>query len=280
MSVDTVHSDPRKSAEAGARAFTDTALFEGLARVGYLSRGVIYALIGLLAIRLADGVAGPRPNQQGAMQQIAQQRYGHLLLLLTAIGLGGYALWRLAQALVGHTPEYGRHSALDRIGAVGSFLAYSTFCLLAIAVLRGTGGNSSAQPRKTTAGVLGWPAGRELVAAAGLLFVGIACYQAYLGLSKKFLSYSKTAQMSQGVLRTFTIVGLVGLVARAIAFALIGIFILKAARDYSPRDAVGIDGALARLLQHSYGTTALAVVAAGLIVFGVYSIADARYRKI
>ena len=214
------------------------------------------------------------------MQQIAQQRYGHLLLLLTAIGLGGYALWRLAQALIGHTPEYGKHSALDRIGAAGSFLAYTTFCLLAIAVLRGTGGNSSAQPRKTTAGVLGWPAGRELVAAAGLLFVGIACYQAYLGLSRKFLSYSKTGQMPESVLRSFTIVGVVGLVARAIAFALIGIFVLKAARDYTPRDAVGIDGALARLLQHSYGTAALVVVAAGLIVFGVYSIADARYRKI
>ena len=280
MSIDSARRDTVDAAEAGGTAFTETALFEGLARIGYLSRGVIYALIGLLAIRLADGVAGPRPNQQGAMQQIAQQRYGHLLLLLTAIGLGGYALWRLAQALIGHTPEYGRHSALDRIGAAGSCLAYSAFCALAITVLRGTDGNSSAQPRKTTAGVLQWPAGRELVAAAGLLFVGIACYQAYLGLSRKFLSYSKTGQMSESVLRSFTIVGVVGLVARAIAFALIGIFVLKAARDYSPRDAVGIDGALARLLQHSYGPAALVVVAAGLIVFGVYSIADGRYRKI
>ena len=280
MSVDTTGRETVDAAEAGAKAFTETALFEGLARIGYLSRGVIYGLIGLLAIRLADGVGGPRPNQQGAMQQIAQQRFGHLLLLLTAIGLGGYALWRLAQALIGHTPEYGKHSALDRIGAAGSSVAYATFCVLAITVLRGTGGNSSAQPRKTTAGVLQWPAGRELVAAAGLLFVGIACYQAYLGLSRKFLSYSKTGQMSESVLRTFTIVGVVGLLARAIAFALIGIFVLKAARDYSPRDAVGIDGALARLLQHSYGPAALVVVAAGLIVFGVYSIADARYRKI
>ena len=280
MNVDAVRTDPVDTAEAGARAFTETALFEGLARAGYLSRGVIYALIGLLALQLADGIGGPRPNQQGAMQQIAQQRFGHLLLLLTAIGLGGYALWRLTQALVGRTPEYGRHSALDRIGAAGSFVAYATFCVLAITVLRGTGGNSSAQPRRTTAGVLQWPAGRELVAAAGLLFVGIACYQAYLGLSKKFLSYSKVGQMSETVLRAFTIIGVVGLVARAVAFALIGVFVLKAARDYTPRDAVGIDGALARLLQHSYGTAALTVVAAGLMVFGAYSIADARYRKI
>ena len=98
------------------------------------------------------------------MQQIEKQPFGHALLLLTAIGLGGYALWRLAQALVGHTPEYGEHSKLDRLGAVGSFLAYAAFCALAISVLRGTGGNSSAKTHQTTAGVLHWPPGRELVA--------------------------------------------------------------------------------------------------------------------
>lgn len=268
------------AAERNAEAFTETPLFEALARAGYAARGVIYALIGVLALRLADGVAAPRPSQQGAMQQIAHQRFGHALLLLTAIGLGGYALWRLAQALVGHTPEYGQHSKLDRIGAAGSCVAYAAFCALAISVLRGTSGNSAATTKKTTAGVLEWPAGRELVAAAGLLFIGIACYQAYLGLSRTFLEYSKTGQMSESVLKAFTTIGVLGLVARAIAFGLIGIFVLKAARDYTPKDAVGIDGALARLLQHSYGTAALVVVACGLILFGAYSLSDARYRRI
>jgi hypothetical protein len=267
-------------AEKGAVAFTETPLFEGLARVGYAARGVIYALIGVLAFRLASGTAGPRPNQQGAMHQIAHQPFGHALLIATAIGLGGYALWRLAQALIGHTPEYGEHSKLDRIGAAGSSIAYAAFCLLAISVLRGTDSSSSAQTKKTTAGILDWPAGRELVGAVGLLFIGIGIFQAYLGLSKKFLEYSKTGQMSRSVLRVFTIIGEVGLVARGVAFALIGIFTLKAAMDYTPKDAVGIDGALAKLTQHTYGTTALYIVAAGLIAFGVYSIADARYRKI
>lgn len=267
-------------AERHAESFTETPVFEALARAGYLARGALYAVIGLLAFRLAQGVSGPRPNQQGAMQQIEHQRFGHAVLILIAIGLGGYALWRLAQALVGHTPEYGEHSKLDRIGAVGSFVAYSAFCVLAIEVLRGSSSNSSAQTHKSTAGVLHWPAGRELVGAVGLLFIGIALYQAYLGLSRKFLSYSKTGQMSPRTRTAFTTIGVTGLVARAIAFGLIGLFVLKAARDYTPKDAVGIDGALARLLQHSYGTAALFVVACGLIVFGAYSIADARYRRI
>jgi hypothetical protein len=263
-----------------ASSFTETRVFEGLARAGYVARGVIYALIGLLAFRIARGVSGARPNQQGAMNKIAHEPFGHALLLLTAIGLAGYALWRLGQALVGHTPEYGEHSAMDRLGALGSFVAYAAFAVLAVTVLNGSAGNSSTKPQTTTAGVFHWPAGRELVGAVGLVFLGIAAFQAYLGLSKKFLEYSKTSEMGRDTLRAFTAIGRVGLLARAVAFALIGLFALKAARDYNAHDAVGLDGALTRLTHHAYGTTALVVVALGLIVFGAYSLADARYRKI
>jgi hypothetical protein len=196
-----------------ATAFTETPVFEGLARAGYAARGVIYAMIGLLAIRLAEGLGTARPSQQGAMSKIAHQPFGHALLLLLAIGLGGYALWRFAQAFVGRTPEYGQHSAMDRLGALGSGFAYAAFCVLAVSVLRGTAG-SSAKPKTTTAGVLHWPAGRELVAAASILFLGVALYQAYLGLSKKFLEYSKTGEMSRGALSAFTKIGVAGLVAR------------------------------------------------------------------
>ncbi len=263
-----------------AHSFTETTAFAALARAGYAARGVIYLLIGLLALRLAQGVGGQRPSQQGALRQLAAQPFGHGLLVVMAIGLGGYAIWRLTQALVGHTPEYGQHSTTDRIGAAGSGVAYAAFCLLAVSILRGAAASSTKSPKDTTAAVFGWPAGRELVAAAGLLFIGVAIFQAYLGLSKKFLSYSKVAQMSRSVRDAFTLIGEVGLVARAIAFALIGVFVLKAAIDYKPKEAVGIDGALARLTQHTYGTAALIVVACGLVTFGVYSLADARYRKI
>jgi hypothetical protein len=267
-------------AEKTGRAFTETRTFEILARAGYVARGVIYILIGALAIRLAQGVGGPRPSQQGALRTIGHQPFGKVMLIAMAIGLGGYAIWRLLQAFVGQTPEYGRHSTMDRIGAAGSGIAYAAFCVLTIEILRGSAGNSSAKTKETTARVLQWPAGRELVAAAGLIFIGVALYQAYLGLSRKFLTYSKTLEMSPQTEHAFTIVGVVGLVARAVAFFLIGVFVTKAAIDYAPSKAVGIDGALARLAQHAYGTAALIVVAGGLIVFGLYSIADARFRKI
>ena len=108
----------------------------------------------------------------------------------------------------------------------------------------------------------------------------VAGYQAYLAISRRFLDDAKTNEMSRPVLRAYTAVGTTGLAARAIAFGLIGVFFIKAAVEYDPHEAVGLDGALSRLTTHAYGPAFLAIVACGLILFGVYSLADARFRKI
>lgn len=255
-------------------------MFERLARAGYVARGVIYLLIGILAIQLARGVSGESPNQEGAMEAIAAQTFGRTILMMIAVGLAGYTLWRAAQALLGRTPEAGRHSALDRVGAGGSAVAYGVFCAIAVAILAGSSGAGTQGPRAATADVLGWPAGRLLVTLAGIVFIGVAAYQAYLAVSRRFLKDSKTMYLTPRTLRGFTVIGAVGLLARAVTFGLIGIFFLKAAIEYDARAAVGLDGALQRLTTHAYGTVALGVVASGLIAFGVYSIADARFRKV
>jgi uncharacterized protein DUF1206 len=268
------------AAPKAARDFTRTPVFEGLARAGYAGRGLLYVVIGLLAIRLAQGVGGESVSQQGALRTIAHQPFGRVLLVLMAIGLGGYALWRLVQAVVGVTPEAGRHSTLDRIGALGSAVAYSAFCAVAIAILRDASSGGGSSPKRTTADALGWPAGRELVGAVGVVFLVVAAYQAYLGVSRRFLDDAKTGEMRRSVRRAYTFVGVTGLLARSIAFGLIGVFFLKAAVEYDPHEAVGLDGALSRLTHQAYGSALLLVVACGLIAFGVYSLADARYRKI
>ncbi|HJZ61377.1 MAG TPA: DUF1206 domain-containing protein [Miltoncostaeaceae bacterium] len=273
MSVTTA---PRRT----AKRFTNTLAFEALARSGYVARGLLYVIIGYLAIRLAEGQGTQPPGQQGALRTIESQPGGRALLVAMAVGLGAYALWRIAEGFVGETPEAGRHSAFERIGAVASGIAYAVFCLLAVDLLRGSSTNSSQGPSKAASGVMGWTGGRELVGAAGVVLLSVAAYQAYYGLSRRFLEDSKAAEMHPAVRKGFTAVGMVGITARAVAFALIGIFILKAAIDYKPREAVGLDGALARLASHSSGTVLLIVVACGLIAFGVYSLADARFRKI
>ena len=159
-------------------------------------------------------------------------------------------------------------------------LSYAAMCALAVALLLGSSSKSSGNAHSSTAGALSWPGGQWIVGAAGAIFIGVALYQGYKGLSRKFLEEDKTEQMGPTALRWITIIGVVGHLARMVAFGLIGIFVVKAAIDYAPKKAVGLDGALAKLAHQTYGTALLLVVAAGLVAFGVYSIADARYRRI
>jgi len=268
-------------ATAAGRRAAHSPAFEVLARIGFVARGVVYATIGLLAIQVAIHSSNERTNQRGAMETIEKQPFGHALLVAVAIGLGGYALWRFTQAFFGHGPEGGGDSsAMGRIVALSSGVAYAAMCALAVSILLGASSQSSSSPHKSAAGVLAWPGGRYLVGAAGAIFIGVGLYQAYKGLSRKFLEEDKTEQMGPTALRWMTIIGVVGHLARAVAFGLIGIFVVKAAVDYAPKKAVGLDGALSKLANQTYGTALLFVVAAGLVAFGLYSIADARYRRI
>jgi len=237
--------------------------------------------VGVLALQLARGAGNGAPNQQGALRALASQPFGHVLLVAVAVGLAGFAIWRLAEAFVGHTPEAGQHNWKDRLGALGGAIAYGAVCALCIAVVLGRGGGGTgSHPQQATAGVLGWPAGRYLVGAAGAALLGFAAYQIVRAATRRFLDDSKTAEMGPAVERTIIAVAVVGIVARALAFALIGVFVVKAAVDYRPSDAVGLDGALHRLLDHAYGTLAVGAVAVGLMLYGAYSIADARYHRI
>lgn len=249
-----------------------------LARAGLVARGVVYLIIGVLALKLALGDGGRATNQQGALKTIADGSLGKFLLILMAIGLAGYALWRLLRAAVGHGAEQ-RDSGSDRVAALASGIAYAILCVTAVKILADAR-TGSGTPKEATGGVLAWSGGTVIVAIAGIILIGVALYQAYKGLAKKFLDDAKTGEMSEGVRKGYTALGVFGHVARAVVFALIGYGMIKAAIDYDPNKAVGLDGALRELANASYGPALLGVVAAGLIGFAAYSIADARYRKV
>jgi hypothetical protein len=258
--------------------FAQTRTFEWLARAGLAARGVIYAVIGLLAIKLALGDGGKTANQNGALHTIAKQPFGKVLLILMAVGLAGYAIWRLVRAAIGHGPE-ATDDTKERIDGVFSGIGYAALCVTAVSILMGSGGGSGS-PDKATGGVLDWPAGQVLVVIAGLIVIGVGLEQGYKGIKRKFLEKSKTEAMSESVERTFTALGVLGHLARMVVFVLIGYFFIRAAIDYDPHKAVSLDGALATLGQASYGPILLGAVAAGLIAFAGYSIADARYRRV
>jgi hypothetical protein len=128
--------------------------------------------------------------------------------------------------------------------------------------------------------VFGWPGGTWLVGIAGAVLIGVGLYQGYRGVTKDFLKDSKTEQMGARVRNWIKWIGSVGHLARMVVFGLVGVFLIKAAIDYSPNQAVGLDGALAKIAHASYGPFLLGIVAAGLVAFGAYSLSDARYRRI
>ena len=268
------------SAGVAGGSFVRSRAFELLSRAGFVARALIYAIIGILALKLAFGYGGTLTNQQGALHTVANQPFGKFLLTLVAIGLGGYSLWRLVRAWIGHGRE-GSDSGFERIAAFASGIAYGAMCALAIEILLGAGGGaSSGSPKKATAGVFGWPAGAWIVGIAGGVMIGVALYQGYRGITKKFLDDSKVAEMPPRVKAWISRLGTIGHLARMIVFGLVGVFLIKAAIDYNPNSAVGLDGALAKLAHASYGPFLLGVVAAGLVAFALFSLSDARYRRI
>jgi hypothetical protein len=267
-----------RRARSAGEGFVDTRVFAILSRAGFVARALIYGIIGLLAFDLVVGHGGKITNQQGALRSVEQHSFGHVLLALLAIGLGGYAMWRLFRAFLGHGPE-GADSGVERLGALGSGIVYGLMCAVAIQILTGPG-TSGGNAKKTASDVFGWPAGRWLIGVAGLVLAGVAVYQFIRGVRQKFLDDSKTERMPLVVKTWFTILGTVGHVARAVIFGMVAVFLLKAAYDYKANEAIGLDGALAKLYDGAYGSWLLGAVAAGLIAFSCFSLVEARYRRI
>lgn len=258
---------------------TERDWYEVLARTGLSAKGVSYALVGGLAIGVAVGIGGATTSREGALHQLAGSGVGKLLLVVLALGLAAYAGWRFVQAIRCNEDEplktWGKRAAYAARGIVYASLAFS-----AAKIVAGAGGGKSQNEKahKATAEVLSWPAGTWLVGIAGAVFIGVALWNLYRGVTRKF--EDKWRGRSGAAERWGARAGVAGHVARFVVFALIGIFAIKAAADYNPQDAVGLDGALQKLAHQSYGQLLLGVTAAGLLAYAVYCFVDARYRDV
>jgi hypothetical protein len=257
--------------------------FRWLVRTGFVARAVTYGVIGGLALAMALGAGtfGAAPNQQGALALIARTALGRVALVVICAGLLAYALWKLALGGFGRGPEGGGGSdPFDRVANLAGGVVYVGFFLLAIRVLTGSAGNSASETRHATAGILGWSGGQIIVGIGGGVLIAISLFQLYDAFRAKFADGVKTQQMGALERRSFMLLGYGGLAARAVVFGLVGYFLVRTATDFNPRNAVGVDGALARLHQQPLGPEALGLVATGLITFAVFSLLEARYRRL
>lgn len=267
-------------AELSVRAQSPDRWEEVLARVGLVAKGVSYGLVGVLAIGVAAGVGGEATSRQGALHQLAGSGFGKIVLVLLTAGFVAYALWRLVQAVRVHedsaTKEWGKRAGYFGRAAIYVSLAYTAAKIVAGA---GSGGSSNGKAHHATAVVLAWPGGTLLVGAAGLVVIAVGVWNLYRGVTRKFED-KWVGGRSDIAKRWGGYAGIAGHVARFVVFTLIGVFAVKAAVDYNPKDAVGLDGALQRLAQQSYGPALLAITAAGLVAYGVFCFVDARYRDV
>lgn len=260
----------------------NAAWLNALARVGLVAKGVSYALVGVLAIKLAADSGGKATSRQGALHTLAQHSFGKFVLVVLAFGFAAYAVWRFAQAFFDKNNEGdGAKGLAKRAGYFGRGAIYAGLTYSTIKILSGSAEQSQNQKaHKTAATVLSWPAGKWIVGAAGLVLIGVGLWNGYRGLEKKFLKNWKTEKMGPTAQRWGTRSGVVGLSARMVVFALIGSFVVKAAYDYNPREAIGLDGALQKLASQNYGSWLLGIVAAGLLAYAVFCFFEARYREV
>ena len=254
---------------------------ERLGRVGLVAKGVLYAVVGILAVKVALGGREESPDRHGALNAIAQQPFGRGLLLLLALGLSGYALWRLAQGLLDRDNEGESPKGLaKRAGAIARAGWYFLLAGLTVERIVDTNSGGGSNEQQATAGVFDLPLGRYLVYGAGLAFLGAAAFNGYRAVTCKFNKKLRTHEMGDAEEVAATGVGILGHLARMVVFGLIGLFLLRAAWEFDPREARGLDGALLELSQRTYGGLLLGAVAVGLLAYALYCFVQARYRRI
>lgn len=264
-----------------AERAAESPWIEGLARAGLVARGVLYAVVGVIALQVAFGKKDQDADKQGALAALARQPLGKVLLVAVAVGFAGYALWRFLSAFLdteGDGSDAGGWA--KRAGDLARGLLYTGFFVAAVRLITGTSGEDQSKEADLTAKALRAPLGRVAVALVGLAVIGGGLYNGYRALSRKYRKKLRTGQMSATARRWVTGVATVGLAARMVVFLLIGAFLVKAAVRYDPNEAVGVDGALRRLADRPYGPWLLGLVAVGLFTYGLYSFVEARYRRL
>lgn len=254
---------------------------ERLARFGYASKGVVYATMGVLAVRAAVRTHEHPSDPRGALFRIGEQPFGQFLLVTLALGLIGYALWQVTRAV--RDPEHQGHGAKGVIKRVGYFVSgvvYTGLAWYAFRLATARAQESNTAHDDWTATFLSWPLGEFLVGAAGVVALAVAANQAYVAWTAAFLKRIRFGGVGERRCATMRLIGQIGIAARGVVLAIIGWFLLDAAWTHNPERAGGIRDALVMLERAPAGPWLLGVVAVGVFAYGLFAFVQAAYRRI
>jgi hypothetical protein len=255
---------------------------EGLSRLGYAAKGIVYVLVGVLAAQAAAGVGGETTDTHGALLHVLEAPFGRLLLAIIALGLAGYALWCFVQAAFDCDGEGSDARGLAaRLGQAASGVVYGGLAAWAVGLLVGGGDGGGSDPtRDRTAWLLAQPFGAWLVGIAGAVVVGVGLFKLWKAWSNDLCERLHLQGLGPNEQTWITRIGRVGYAAQGITLGLIGAFLILAAVQAEPDTARGLGGALATLAEQPAGPWLLGLVAAGLIAYGLFMLVQARYRDV
>jgi hypothetical protein len=250
-----------------------------LGRIGFAAQGTCFAIIAVLALRLAFGGRGKLIDPRGAFAVLAEGSWTRVLLVLLVVGLAAYSLWRLAQSLFDRGGMGSRPGGVGRrLIQLGQAVLYGLLSASALRVLLGFHGQGS--PRRAAAGMLGWAGGPELVGSIGACIGVIAAVNVYWGLSGRFRESLRLRDLSRDTERWLTLIGKTGFVALGVVLALVAWFLVKAAIDFNAGKVVSLGGAMAHLARADYGRWLLTASAIGLLAYGTFGLLQARYHRV
>ncbi|HEX3539309.1 MAG TPA: DUF1206 domain-containing protein, partial [Acidimicrobiales bacterium] len=240
-------------------------------------RGVVYLVIALLAVNLARG-GNSQVDQRGALEDIAHHPFGHVLVLVIAVGFACLAVW---QAVLAARGRGFRSTPGRRVVAAGKAIVYLALSFGALAVFRNrsAGGGSDKQAVDVTARVMRHTLGRTTVGAVGITMCVVGVAMIVKALRRGFDTEVKVHQVPPRIRRAFEAIGMAGMTARGVVVGLIGYFVLQSAVTFNPTHAKGLDGALRSLVHDPFGPWLLGLLAVGLACFGLFSLLEVRYAR-
>lgn len=264
------------SASSAADKAQDSPAFRIAARVGYVVLGLLHLLIGVIAIGIATGGGGDSADQSGALAQVASAPGGLLLLWVIVVGLVALAVWQITEAILERDPDSKKRWG-HRAKFVGTAVAYAAIAGTAFSVAMGGGSQSSESTRSLSADLLAAPGGVFLLVLVGLVVAAVGVAFVIRGITRAFLKNLSVPGGTAG--RGIRVFGTVGYVAKGIAVGVAGILFVVAAVTHDASAATGLDGALRSLAGLPFGQIVLWLVGAGLVVYGVFCFARARYAR-
>lgn len=256
---------------------------EVLARTGFVVKGVLYLVIGALAVQVAARSGGRVTGTRGALLTVLEQPFGRALLLVAAIGLFGYAAWRVVQGLL--DPErYGRswQALAMRIGFVARGVMHAALGWQAVRLYRGLSASRGATERIVARELLAWPLGDWLLVLAGLGLIGFAVQQIYAGFSGRLERGLAVDSLRREAGEWAVRVSRFGVAARAVVFLVLGWGAVAGGwfRDASEVNTTASSLRTLGTQSGGLGPWLLGVTAAGFIAYGFYQMIHARYLRI